>query len=237
MKRQIVLDTETTGLLTVEKHRLVEIAAMVMKNRRFTGEYFHYYLNPQRGVDKGAFEVHGLSSEFLRDKPLFSAVAEEFLAFIDGAELIIHNAPFDMGFLNYELQLLDRNAALLERRCAVVDTLVMARKKHPGQSNSLDALCRRYQVDNSARDLHGALIDARLLGQVYLAMTGGQDQLFAVDDSVERLNIACAAMSTAKTAVQRSPLPVIQPNAEELQNHQQMLAMLEKNGRCLWDVK
>lgn len=235
MTLQAFLDTETTGLLTSQGHRLVEIAIVKMKNRRFTGEYFHYYLNPERPVDKGAFEIHGLSNEFLRDKPLFGSIAEEFLKFIEGAELIIHNAPFDIGFLNYELRLLDKNASLIEKRCEIMDTLVMARKKHPGQSNSLDALCRRYQVDNSARDLHGALIDARLLGQVYLAMTGGQDQLFANDDSAERLNVARAAASTTIAATKRSPLPVIAPNDEELKNHQELLALLKKNGRCLWE--
>lgn len=236
MGRQIILDTETTGLLTTDGHRLIEIGCLEMINRRFTGRHFHYYLNPRRPVDKGAFAVHGLSDDFLKDKPLFSAIVNEFLEFIAGAELIIHNATFDIGFLNYELTLLGGNPALMAERCTVTDTLVLARQKHPGQSNSLDALCKRYQIDNSNRSLHGALIDAELLGRVYLAMTGGQDQLFASDDSTgPAITLEETTIAANATKAQRPPLPIIQPTVAELKSHQEFLEMLKKNGRCLWD--
>lgn len=234
MRRQIILDTETTGLSTAEGHRLIEVGCLELVNRRFTGKSFHYYINPQRLVDKEAYAVHGLSDEFLRDKPLFSHIANELLAFIDGGELIIHNAPFDIGFLNYELRLWNPASKLIAESCTITDTLVLARQKHPGQSNSLDALCRRYQIDNSNRDLHGALIDAQLLGKVYLAMTGGQDQLFGGEELAEpQLNaISDSPVSTQMNA--RAPLPIIYPTSEELSSHQELLALLQKGGRCLW---
>jgi DNA polymerase III subunit epsilon len=227
--RQIVLDTETTGLSTAEGHRLIEIGCLELINRRFTGNRFHHYINPQRLVDKEAYAVHGLSDEFLRDKPVFSAVVKDLLAFIDGSELIIHNAPFDIGFLNYELTLWNPSSKLVKERCAVIDTLVLARNKHPGQSNSLDALCKRYQIDNSNRDLHGALIDAQLLGKVYLAMTGGQDQLFAGDEASARPATVIETPAAVTATEWRVPLIVIQPTPEELKSHQEFLAMLEKN--------
>jgi DNA polymerase III subunit epsilon len=236
MHRQIVLDTETTGLLTTDNHRLIEIGCLELVNRRFTGRSCHYYLNPLRRVDPGAFAIHGLSDEFLRDKPLFSAIAEELLAFISGAELVIHNAPFDVGFLNHEIKLLGGQLALIEQRCTILDTLVLARNKHPGQSNNLDALCRRYQIDNSQRDLHGALIDAKLLGEVYLAMTGGQDQLFAGEDVVETSAVITASNPDPTIVRQRLELAVIEPTAAELQSHQEFLAMMTKTGRCLWEL-
>jgi DNA polymerase III subunit epsilon len=234
MHRQIILDTETTGLLTADNHRLIEIGCLEMINRRFTGRHCHYYLNPQRPVDPGAFAVHGLSDGFLRDKPLFSAILDELLAFIEGAELIIHNAPFDIGFLNHEIKLLGRDMALIDERCNVLDTLILARNKHPGQSNSLDALCRRYQIDNSRRDLHGALIDAKLLGEVYLAMTGGQDQLFANDDLSKPTLMTEESAVTGAIRTQRLPLPVIQPTNEEFKSHREFLQLLAKTGRCVW---
>lgn len=232
--RQIILDTETTGLLTSEGHRLIEIGCLEMTNRRFTGRSFHRYLNPQRPVDKGALAVHGLTDEFLQDKPLFSLIAEELLSFISGAELIIHNAPFDIGFLDYEFKLLNTHSPSLSQRCLITDTLVLARNKHPGQSNSLDALCRRYQIDNSKRDLHGALIDAKLLGLVYLAMTGGQDQLFASEEAVAAIPIIHDVAKTAAAKAQRQPLAVIPPTAEEQAAHDSFIDMLKKNGRCIW---
>jgi len=235
MDRKIILDTETTGLLTTSKHRLVEIGCLEMVNRRFTQKHFHCYLNPQRPVDKGALAVHGLTDEFLKDKPLFSQIVEEFLDFVNGAELIIHNAPFDIGFLNYELNLLNQAMTPIERHCTVTDTLVLARQKHPGQPNNLDALCRRYQIDNSNRDLHGALIDAQLLGRVYLAMTGGQDQLFASEAAA--LPVAEAVTISKASKIQRQPLPIIQPSSEEWTNHQEFLALLRTNGHCIWDLR
>ena len=175
--RQIVLDTETTGLEVSLGHRIVEIGCVELINRRVTGNHWHHYLNPEREIDGGAFEVHGISNEFVADKPRFAELAEEFLAYIDGAELIIHNAPFDVGFLNEELARLDPPVDGVEARCDILDTLVLARQRHPGQKNNLDALCKRYEIDNSDRSLHGALLDARILADVYLSMTGGQTSL------------------------------------------------------------
>ena len=175
--RQIVLDTETTGLEVSQDHRIIEIGCIELINRRVTDNHWHHYINPDREIDAGAFEVHGISNEFLADKPSFAEIAEDFLAYVDGAELVIHNAPFDIGFLNYELSRLDEPAAAIESRCTVLDTLLLARQKHPGQKNNLDALCRRYDIDNSQRSLHGALLDARILADVYLVMTGGQTSL------------------------------------------------------------
>lgn len=175
--RQIVLDTETTGLEVSLGHRVIEIGCVEMVNRRVTGNHWHHYIKPDREIDSGAFEVHGISNEFLEDKPRFAELAEDFLNYVDGAELVIHNAPFDMGFLNYELSLLETDVQPLENHCSVLDTLLLARQKHPGQKNNLDALCRRYEIDNSQRSLHGALLDARILADVYLVMTGGQTSL------------------------------------------------------------
>ena len=172
--RQIVLDTETTGLEVSQGHRIIEIGCIELVNRRVTGNHWHYYFNPDREVDIGAFEVHGISNEFLLDKPQFAELAEDFYSYVKGAELVIHNAAFDVGFLNRELSRLDDPLAPLEDCCAILDTLMLARQKHPGQKNNLDALCKRYDIDNSQRRLHGALLDARILADVYLAMTGGQ---------------------------------------------------------------
>ena len=175
--RQIVLDTETTGLEVSQGHRIIEIGCIELVNRRVSGNHWHYYINPGREIDSGAFEVHGISTEFLQDKHRFAELAEEFRDYVAGAELVIHNAPFDIGFLNNELALLDPPLAALEESCSILDTLLLARQKHPGQKNNLDALCKRYAIDNSNRSLHGALLDARILADVYLAMTGGQTSL------------------------------------------------------------
>jgi len=172
-----VLDTETTGLEVGQGHRIIEIGCVELINRRVTGNHWHHYINPDREVDSGAFEVHGIDNAFLADKPRFEALAEDFLDYIADAELVIHNAPFDIGFLDHELSLLQTPMAPLQERCSVLDTLLLARQKHPGQKNSLDALCKRYEIDNSQRSLHGALLDARILADVYLAMTGGQSSL------------------------------------------------------------
>ncbi len=182
--RQIVLDTETTGLEVEQGHRVIEIGCVEILNRRPTGRTFHQYLNPEREIDEGAQEVHGLDAAFLADKPVFADVAEAFLGFVDGAQLIIHNAPFDVGFLDAELKRLAGGYAALADVCSILDTLIVARELHPGQRNSLDALCKRYEIDNSSRTLHGALLDAQILAEVYLAMTGGQTSLsLAADDA------------------------------------------------------
>lgn len=175
--RQVVLDTETTGLEVSQGHRIIEIGCVELIDRRVTGSHWHYYINPDREVESGAFDVHGISSEFLKDKPRFAELAEEFHHYVAGAELVIHNAPFDIGFLNQELSMLEAPMAPLQESCSILDTLVLARQKHPGQKNNLDALCRRYDIDNSNRSLHGALLDARILADVYLLMTGGQTSL------------------------------------------------------------
>ena len=227
--RQIVLDTETTGLEVDLGHRIIELAAVEGLSRRLTGNHFHRYVNPDREIDPGALEVHGLTVEFLRDKPKFRDVAHEFLDYVRGAELIIHNAPFDVSFLNRELALLDLPP--IERCCTIVtDTLLMARDLHPGKRNSLDALCERYQVDNSARTLHGALLDAELLAEVYLAMTRGQETLIIDLESGERgageIELDMAALD----------LLVIMPSEQELAAHARVLDAIDKAGAgaCLW---
>lgn len=233
--RQIVLDTETTGLEPEQGHRIIEIGCVEMFNRRLTGRHYHQYIKPERDIDEGAIEVHGITSEFLEDKPVFSQIADEFLEFIGDAELVIHNAPFDVGFLNHEIRLLNRALAPIEDRCKVLDTLVYARRKHPGQKNNLDALCKRYAVDNSQRDLHGALLDAEILADVYLMMTGGQTKLAlggnamdGEDDSGEDRIIRVSA--------DRPRLKVIRASEAELEQHRQKLAVVDKKsgGNCLW---
>jgi DNA polymerase-3 subunit epsilon len=233
--RQIVLDTETTGLEPEQGHRVIEIGCVELIDRRATGRNFHRYLNPQREIDAGALEVHGLTAEFLADKPRFAEVVDELLAFVGDAELVIHNAEFDLGFLNNELRLQGNALADLRQHCHVLDTLLLARQLHPGQRNSLDALCRRYAVDNSQRDLHGALLDAQILAEVYLAMTGGQADLSLGElESAERAP-GESAPRFARGALQ---LVVSAPSAEELAAHAAMLAFLEQQGgvRPLWQA-
>jgi DNA polymerase-3 subunit epsilon len=232
--RQVVLDTETTGLNPEEGHRVIEIGCVELVNRRLTQKRFHVYLNPDREIDAGAQEVHGISNDFLADKPRFAAIAEDFIAFIRGAELIIHNAPFDVGFLNHELSLLDGGeSGKIEDYSTVFDTLIFARKKHPGQRNSLDALCKRYSIDNSQRELHGALLDAEILADVFLLMTGGQSSLLDDEESGRGVNGGEAAIQ--RISADRPRLKVIRCTEDELQAHQQRLAAIEKAaGRCLW---
>lgn len=177
--RQIILDTETTGLEPKEGHRIIEIGCIELINRKYTGTNFHHYINPERAVDAGALKIHGITNAFLQNKPTFADIYQSFRDFVKGAELIIHNAPFDVGFLNYEFKLLSRLNKDIQDICVIFDTLQLARKLHPGQRNSLDALCKRYQINNAHRKLHGALLDAKILGDVYLAMTGGQGTLFS----------------------------------------------------------
>ncbi len=228
--RQIVLDTETTGLDPRHGHRIIEVACIEMENRRLTGRHLHKYINPEREIDEGAQAVHGITLEFLADKPKFMDIVDEFLDFINGAELIIHNAPFDLGFLNAELLRLDR--VPVETVCnGVTDTLRMAKDLHPGKRNSLDALCERYEIDNSQRTLHGALLDTELLAEVFLAMTRGQNTLMIEPDAASRVQ-------TGKGGVpfERKPLLVRRASEEEIAVHERVLAAIDKESRggCLW---
>ncbi|MES3006363.1 MAG: DNA polymerase III subunit epsilon [Pseudomonadota bacterium] len=231
--RQIVLDTETTGLDPGQGHRVIEIGCIEIDNRRLTGRHFHCYLNPDREIDEGAVQVHGITSAFLADKPRFNQLADDFLHFVAGAELVIHNAPFDVGFLNSELRRAGGQYRQLEEYCSVVDTLTMARKKHPGQRNSLDALCKRYEVDNSQRDLHGALLDAEILADVYLLMTGGQTFLQL---GTEEVQIKKQEEVVRKIDSARAPLIVSNVEGDAMIAHNRLLARINKSSgsRCLW---
>ncbi|WP_080744694.1 DNA polymerase III subunit epsilon [Coxiella burnetii] len=231
LMRQIVLDTETTGLVPEEGHRIIEIGALEMVNRRLTGNHLHFYINPERPIERDAIEIHGITDCFLIDKPLFKDIATELISFLKGAELIIHNAPFDVGFLNHELKLTGQSFKTLTHYCQVLDTLTIARQKHPGQHNNLDALCRRYHVDNSNRDYHGALLDAELLAQVYLLMTGGQTVLF----EQQGFAVASRSVSVRPLGTDRDSLSVIRANAAETEAHRAFLQLLTENGRCLWN--
>lgn len=240
--RQIVLDTETTGLDPKTGHRIIEIGCVELINRKLTGKHYHQYINPEREVDDGAIEVHGITNEFLADKPVFSQVADEFMTFCDGAELVIHNAPFDVGFIDAELKRLGNPRwQSVAVHCGVLDTLTMAREKHPGQKNNLDALCKRYFVDNSQRDLHGALLDAEILADVYLLMTGGQTDLMLAgagsssEEGSAEENQQMEAGTIRRLSVDRAPLSVVRASAEEEQSHGEFLALLEKSaGKHFW---
>lgn len=229
--RQVVLDTETTGLEPSEGHRVIEIGAVELIDRKLTGRHFHHYVNPQRDIEEGALEVHGITLEFLSDKPPFAEVAGAFIDFIDGTELIIHNAPFDLAFLDMELALLPDRPGQVTVFATVLDTLELARELHPGQRCSLDALCKRYAIDDSSRTLHGALRDAEILADVYLAMTGGQSDLGL------RFKTAPLHQPDAR-GIDRSARPalcVLEPSSEELARHRVRLeAIREKSGQCLW---
>lgn len=238
MSRQVVLDTETTGLEPKQGHRIIEIGCVELINRRLTGRHYHQYINPEREIDEGAMAVHGISNEFVATKPVFAAVVDEFRDFIAGAELVIHNAPFDVGFMDSEFALLDRGLGKTTDICTVLDTLAMARYKHPGQKNNLDALCKRYGADNSQRDLHGALLDAEILADVYLLMTGGQRNLaLSADEGDDDNESGAGGVETIKRLdMSRVTLPVLLANAEELAAHQQKLEMIQKasDGQCIW---
>ncbi|MDQ2696966.1 MAG: DNA polymerase III subunit epsilon [Pseudomonadota bacterium] len=229
--RQIVLDTETTGLDPAQGHRVIEIGAIEVLNRRVTDNRFHCYLQPDRAIDPAAIEVHGITDEMLADKPRFADIAGEFLGFVQDAELIIHNAAFDVAFLNHELELLGKPRRMTDY-CTVLDTLTLARQLHPGQKNSLDALCRRYGVDNSQRTLHGALLDAEILADVYLAMTGGQVAL-TLEAEQGRVEVRKAAAGVRRD---RRPLRVVAATAEEQAAHAAFLDAVDKSsgGGCLW---
>ena len=233
-RRQIVLDTETTGLEVGQGHRVIEIGCVELINRRITGRHYHQYIHPDRDIDEGAMEVHGISLEFLANKPRFAHIAEEFIEFVAGAELIIHNAPFDIGFLDAELSRLELNARPLGEQCAVIDSLQLARHKHPGQRNNLDALCQRYDIDNTSRTLHGALLDAEILAEVYLAMTGGQASL-VLSAEAEDASSGRSEAAIRRLPAKRTPLPVIAPSDEELSRHESRLDDIEATaGRAIW---
>jgi DNA polymerase-3 subunit epsilon len=229
--RQIILDTETTGLEPRQGHRIIEVGCVEVINRRLTGNNFHYYLNPQRDIDEGAVAVHGLTREFLSDKPLYEDIAEELFKYLQGAEVVIHNAAFDVGFINHEYRLMGSEHANMASWCEIIDSLHMARKMFPGQRNSLDALCKRYEIDNSQRQLHGALLDAEILADVYMMMTGGQNSLFD-DESNGQFDHAPKLLDT-----NRPRLSVIKASGEELEQHLERLAFLTKESgeACVWD--
>lgn len=227
--RQIVLDTETTGIRTEDGHRIIEIGCVELIDRRFTGNNYHVYLNPERVVEQGAIDVHGITNEFLQDKPVFAQVVAEFLEYIKGAQLVIHNAPFDVGFLNYELSKLAGDWGQVADYATVFDTLSDARQRFPGQRNSLDALCKRFDIDNSHRTLHGALLDAEILADVYLLMTGGQHKLGLANNSQQQQQRPRNDLS------ERQPTPVILPNEAEEEAHQAYLQKLAgESENCFW---
>lgn len=231
--RQIVLDTETTGLEPTQGHRIIEIGCVELVDRRFTRNNFHQYLQPDREIDQGAEQVHGITNEFLRDKPHFADIAEDFIDYVRGAELIIHNAPFDVGFLNHELGLWRKDAQPIDELCRITDTLVMARSLHPGQRNSLDALCKRYEVDNSQRELHGALLDAEILADVYLAMSGGQTSLSLGAQGASETG---ENQEPRRLSGQRPSLAIVKADDEELKAHQTRLVAINEasGGKCSW---
>ena len=231
--RQIVLDTETTGLSTGHGHRIIEIGCIELGNRRLTGREFHRFLNPDRDIDEGAERVHGISREDLATEPRFHEIADELLAFLAGAELIIHNAEFDVGFLEYELRLMKHAKPLITDHASVLDTLALARKIHPGQRNSLDALCKRYDIDASKRDVHGAMIDAELLARVYLEMTGGQTTL-SLDDSADTAGTD-GGNGVERVARTDLNLIVVKASETEAAAHEAILDTLRESGDCVWD--
>jgi DNA polymerase-3 subunit epsilon len=231
-KRQIILDTETTGINPQEGHRIVEIGCVEMFNRRLTGQNYHVYINPDRFMDQEVINIHGITNEFVADKPRFREIAREFFDYIQGAELVIHNAAFDIGFINHEFALLNPPLPPVESICTVLDTLKLARDLHPGQKNNLDALCRRYDVNNSHRTFHGALLDAEILADVYLAMTGGQVSLNLAShqDNAEQQQ-----QQQQQGLIRRGALRVIAASTDELTAHEKRLDLVQKKGgSCLW---
>lgn len=231
--RQVVLDTETTGLDPRKGHRIIEIGALELLDRQLTGRQFHVYTNPAREIEQGALEVHGITAEFLRDKPPFAEIADDLLAFVEGAELIIHNAPFDIEFIDNELALAGHELTSITAVASVLDTLEVARDLHPGQRNNLDALCKRYAVDNSSRSLHGALLDAEILVDVYLAMTGGQ-----VDLGLSLERVTATDIDDGSVMVEHPEITVLRASPEELEQHQARVQDIEKqSGHCLYLAK
>ncbi|WP_302142847.1 DNA polymerase III subunit epsilon [Halomonas alkalicola] len=240
--RQIILDTETTGIDPREGHRLIEIGAVEMVNRRLTGNTYHQYINPERQIEAEAVGVHGITDERVANEPRFAEIADAFWAFIEGAELVIHNAPFDVGFIDHEFERLNRargepRLGPVAAHCGILDTLVMAREKHPGQRNNLDALCKRYEIDNGHRVLHGALLDAEILADVYLAMTGGQTALSLDASAGGDSGVAgSGGMAISRLALEPGRLAVLSPSEQELAAHRAKLtAIREASGECRWD--
>lgn len=232
-ERQIVLDTETTGLEHRQGHRIIEIGCVELINRKLTGNNFHVYLNPDREIDQGAIEVHGITNEYLADKPRFADIYEQMMSYLSGAELVIHNAAFDVGFLDAELEKISGYATRINDVCGVHDTLIQARKMFPGQRNDLDSLCRRYEINNSHRELHGALLDAEILADVYLIMTGGQTALTLEASSGGSQESGGRYQNIDFSAL---PLASVQPSEDELNSHQQWIERLDKkvDGDCVW---
>jgi len=233
--RQIILDTETTGLEPTQGHKIIEIGCVEMIDRKLTGNHFHVYLNPQREIDQGAIEVHGISNEFLQNKPLFADVVDDFIEYVKDSELVIHNAPFDIGFLNHELKQLKNSRGVMSDYCQVLDTLVLARQMHPGQKNSLDALCKRYLIDNSHRDLHGALLDSEILAEVYLRMTGGQTDL-TLTHKQDYLTTSRDEGGIRRLPGNREPFKVLRCSLQETQAHDDYLRELSESngGKLIW---
>lgn len=230
--RQLILDTETTGLDPQQGHRLIEIGCIELIDRQVTSNNFHFYINPDREVEEEAIQVHGITNEFLQDKPRFPEIANDLVEYLKGAELIIHNAPFDVGFIENELKLVEHSTTRLKDICTITDTLVMARDRFPGQRNSLDALCKRYEIDNSDRHFHGALLDARILADVYLTMTGGQVSMI-LETTLD--SWGGAAGGKGLSHLDLSQLQVIRANEDELAAHQERIAAITKaSGKCLW---
>jgi len=234
--RQIVLDTETTGLETSQGHRIIEIGCVELVGRKHTRRHYHQYINPEREVDEGALQVHGITDEFLADKPVFSAIVDDFIEYVDGAELIIHNAMFDVGFIDHELALLNHKLKSIVEICGIVDSLALARKKHPGQKNNLDALCKRYDVDNSNRELHGALLDSEILADVYLRMTGGQTALLLDAQQDDNTGAIHAQAERIRISSNRKKTPVLMPTEAEMEQHAQLLEKINRqsDGHCVW---
>ncbi len=236
MLRQIFLDTETTGLEIRDGNRIIEIGCVEMIDRKLTGNNYHQYINAGRESEEGALNVHGITTEFLADKPKFDEITTAFLDYIKGAELIIHNAPFDLGFLNHELSLLGGAKRTIEDFCEINDSLVMARQMHPGQRNSLDALCKRYDINNEHRELHGALLDSEILADVYLAMTGGQTALLLGETNNDGSDTNTnSGFAFNRLSANHKVLPVIKANESELESHQNYLKEIaEASGKNLW---
>lgn len=239
--RSVVLDTETTGMPVTDGHRIIEIGCVELEGRRLTGRHFHVYLRPDREIDEGAIAVHGITNEFVADKPRFKEIADEFYEFIHGAQLIIHNAAFDVGFINNEFALMgQQDRADITQHCSILDTLMMARERHPGQRNSLDALCKRYGVDNSGRELHGALLDSEILADVYLTMTGGQTSLSlagnASDGNGSGEGSGSQASEIRRLPADRTPARIIRASEAELAAHEVRLAIIAKSAGApaLW---
>ncbi len=230
--RQIVLDTETTGLSTAQGHRIIEIGCLEMVNRRLTGREFHRFLNPERDIDEGAERVHGISRADLEGQPLFADIVDDFLEFLHDSELVIHNAEFDVGFIEYELQRMKHPKPAIADHAMVLDTLALARKLHPGQRNSLDALCKRYAVDASKRDVHGALIDSELLAKVYLAMTGGQTAMSLDADAGDLARVFEESANQIRD--DDLNLVVVKASDEEMAAHEALLDTMQEKGPCVW---